>query len=286
MKKCLLITAFLFTCILSRAQVNLEAEFFSLPDTVTNEYLDTVSIKAQKPNDYWMVGVYGGASLHFGYFNPSRLIEPMFQYPVYGFSVVRHFTMFGIYPNMGFELGAQMNYEGYQYKANKETGYRAVESGAYKAMIKTPEAYILSHFHIDAGEYFKFIAKVGLYGGYRTQIHRVLDDDYADVPFYQEYVDKFRDYDKRWTYGLQGGVGFGIMVNPVEFHVNVQIKWGWNSFWQPDSASQFYYRFGYPLDGAITFGVYYQLTPRHGHSGAQLRKLARKMVEEQLQNHE
>ena len=194
--------------------------------------------------------------------------------------------MFGIYPNMGFELGAQMNYEGYQYKANKETGYRAVESGAYKAMIKTPEAYILSHFHIDAGEYFKFIAKVGLYGGYRTQIHRVLDDDYADVPFYQEYVDKFRDYDKRWTYGLQGGVGFGIMVNPVEFHVNVQIKWGWNSFWQPDSASQFYYRFGFPLDGAITFGVYYQLTPRHGHSGAQLRKLARKMVEEQLQNHE
>ena len=85
MKKCLLITAFLFTCFLSKAQVNLEAEFFSLPDTVTNEYLDSVSIKVQKPNDYWMVGVYGGASLHFGYFNPSRLIEPMFQYPVYGF---------------------------------------------------------------------------------------------------------------------------------------------------------------------------------------------------------
>lgn len=283
MKKCLLLLAFLCTSVLSRAQVNLETEFFSLPDTVTNEYLDSLSITVQKPNDYWMLGVYGGASVHFGYFNPSRLTEALFQYPVYGFSVVRHFSMFGIYPNMGFELGAQQNYEGYQFKTNKETGTRSVESGAYKTMIQVPEAFMLSHFHFDIGEYFKLIAKVGLYGGYRTKIHRVLDDKYADDPVCLQYVDKFRDYDKRWTYGLQGGVGFGIMVNPFEFHVNVQVKWGWNSFWRPDSLDPYYYRFGYPLDGAITFGVYYQLSPRHGHTGAQLRKLARQMVQEQQQ---
>ena len=72
MKKCLLLLAFLCTSVLSRAQVNLETEFFSLPDTVTNEYLDSLSITVQKPNDYWMVGVYGGASVHFGYFNQDQ----------------------------------------------------------------------------------------------------------------------------------------------------------------------------------------------------------------------
>ena len=99
-------------------------------------------------------------------------------------------------------------------------------------------------------------------------------------------MNTFRDYDKRWTYGVQGGVGFGLMFSPFEFHLNAQVKWGWESFWEPDYASKYYYRFAYPLDGAITFGVYYQLTPRYGHTRSQLRKLARKMVKEELEKHD
>ena len=76
----------------------------------------------------------------------------------------------------------------------------------------------------------------------------------------------------------------GLVFNPIEIHLNVNIKWGWGSFWQPDYSSPYYYRFGYPLDGTVTLGVYYQLTPRYGHTRAQLRKLARKMIEEQQQN--
>ena len=285
MRKALLTLAALFVAALSlRAQVDLEEEFFTLPDSLTNEYLDSLKLQVAKPNDYWMVGVYGGVSLQYGYFNPTRLTKFQMQYPVYGFSVVRHYTMFGLFPNMGMEFGFQQNYEGYEFKVNKETGYRSVESGAYKVMMPVPEVFYLSHFHLDTGEHFKLMAKVGIYAGYRLSIKRVLDDYYVGYEEYEQYVEQFRDYDRRWTYGVQGGIGAAVMFSPFEFHLNAQIKWGWNSFWQPDYYSPYYYRFGYPLDGAITFGIYYQITPRYGHTRAQLRRLAKKMVEESEAN--
>lgn len=259
------------------AQVDLEAEFFSLPDSVTAEYLDSTRIQSVAPNNYWLAGVFGGASLQYGFFNPTRLVRWQLQYPVFGFSFIRHYTMFGIFPNMALEFGAQQNYEGYEFKANEETGYRATESGAYKTLIKVPEAFFLTHFHIDASDHFKLLAKIGLYGGYRQSVERVLDFQFVGSS-YEQYVNEFRDYDKRWTYGVQGGLGIGIMIDPFEFHLNVQIKWGWESFWEPDYTSQYYYRFAYPLDIAPTFGLYYQLTPRHGHTRAQLRKMAKEIV--------
>lgn len=283
MKKRVLILFLLLSAVTLRAQVDLEKEFFSLPDTVTNAYLDSLSIEVTPPNDYWMVGAYGGASVQFGFWNPTRLTRGHWAGPVYGASIIRYFTMFGIFHNMGLEFGAQQNYEGYEFKFNKETGYRATESGAYKVTMKVPEAYFISHFHIDMGEHFKIMAKLGIYGGYRQSISRTLDEAFVGST-YEQFTGSFRDYDRRWTYGVAGGVGFGIMFSPVEIHVNAQVKWGWESFWNPDYASQYYYRFAYPLDGAITLGVYYQLTPRYGHTRAQLKKLARKMIQEQNEN--
>lgn len=281
MRKFLLSSAVLLvSALLANAQTDIDAEFFSLPENVTPEYLDSVEIKSVKPNDYWEIGVYGGASLQYGYFNPTRLVKWHLNYPVYGFSVIRHFTMFGIFPNMGMEFGMQQNYEGYEFKTNEETGNRSTESGAYKISMKVPEVFFLSHFHIDASEYFKLIVKAGLYGGYRTSIERTLDEAY-EASAYTEFVNAFRDYDRRWTYGVQGGLGFGIMLDPIEIHFNVQVKWGWESFWNPDYASPYYYRFAYPLDLAPTFGIYYHLTPRHGHTRGQLRKMAKEIVENQ-----
>ena len=61
-----LIGTLLLAAPLSFAQVDLQKEFFSLPDTVTNAYLDSVKINVKAPNDYWMAGVYGGASPPIG----------------------------------------------------------------------------------------------------------------------------------------------------------------------------------------------------------------------------
>ena len=287
MKKLIsLITCLVVVCTGLHAQTDVQSEFFSLPADVTPEYLDSMTVKTLPPNNYLMVGVYGGASLEFGYFNPARSVRACINAPVYGFSVVRYFTMFGIFPNMALEFGAQQNWEGYEFKTNKETGYRFTESGAYKVIMNVPEAFMLTQFHFDAGEHFKLLGKVGLYGGYRRSIERVLDDKFAAYPAYQDYVNTFRDYDNRFTYGVQGGAGFALMFDPIEIHVTAQIKWGWEYFWEPNYASKYYYRFGSPLDGALTLGLYYQITPRHGHSRAELRRMAREAAALELQQHQ
>ena len=151
--------------------------------------------------------------------------------------------------------------------------------------MEVPEVFMLTHGHIDMGQYAKIILKLGMYGGYRMNITRSRDNSrpgYLDPA----YVNAFRETDNRWSYGLQGGLGFGLMLDPVEVHLGVQIKWGWSSFYKPDTYSPYYYRFAYPLDGAVTLGVYYQLTKRRGHTRAALRQLARDYVAEEREQRE
>lgn len=263
--------------------IDLDQEFFHLPDTITNEYLDNIDIpKQNRINDYWIVGVHGGVSVQHGYFNPPREMNWYFNKPVYGFSITRYATMMNMFQVVGMELGFQHNFEGYNFKETETDGvvHRQNVDGAYEAYMEVPEVFLLTHGHLDIGDHFKFLIKAGMYGGYRMNITRI-------GPYVRdELVNTFKDTDNRWTYGVQGGLGFGLMFDPIEIHLGVQIKWGWSSFYQPNVASPYYYRFAYPLDGAITLGVYYQLTPRRGHTRAGLRKLARQVVAEEMQPRE
>ena len=259
--------------------IDLEEEFFQLPDSVTNEWLDNADMpRNAKINDYWIVGVHGGYSVEHGYFNPPRRVSPYFNKPVYGFSITRYATMMNMFPNLGMEVGFQHNYEGYNFKEYESDGaiYRQDIDGAYEAYMEVPEVFMLTHGHLDMGQHAKIILKAGMYGGYRMNITRIGPRVQKDI------VNSFKDTDNRWTYGVQGGLGFGLMFDPLEVHLGVQIKWGWSSFYQPDVASPYYYRFAYPLDGAITLGVYYQLTKRRGHTRGALRRMAREMVKEEM----
>ena len=93
--------------------IDLEEEFFQLPDSVTNEYLDSTPLpKKARINDYWMVGVHGGVSLQYGYFNPPRQTSFYPNLPVWGVSITRFATMMNTFPNLGMEVGFQHNYEG------------------------------------------------------------------------------------------------------------------------------------------------------------------------------
>lgn len=285
-KKLILIGVLLLAGLTSRAQVDLEAEFFSLPDEITGEYLDSVTVQKMPLNNYWAAGVFGGVTLNYAMFNPTRYTRWMAQYPAYGFSIIRHYTMFNMFPNMALEFGAQMGHEGYEFKINKETGLRTnVEpgTGSYKVYMKVPEVFFLTHFHGDISDHFKLMFKIGVFGGYRLDIKRDIDERYAVYEKYSSTQYQFMDYDRRISYGVRGGAGFGLMFDPIEIHVMVQGKWGWSSFWKPDYTSPYYYRFGYPLDAGLTIGVYYQLTPRFGHTGSELRKLAKKIVQEENQ---
>ena len=261
--------------------IDLEEEFFHLPDSVTDEWLDAAPLpKKARINDYWIVGVHGGVSLQYGYFNPSRQVSIYPHLPVYGFSITRYATMMNTFPNVGMEVGFQHNYEGYNFKEFEMDGYkyRHEIDGAYEAYMEVPEVFFLTHGHFDFGQYVKAIFKVGMYGGYRTNITRI-------GPGVTEAIaHSFQDTDNRWSYGVQGGLGLGLMLDPIEIHLGVQFKWGWSTFYQPNKYSPYYYRFAYPMDGAVTLGVYYQLTKRRGHTRSALRKLARDYVAEEREN--
>ena len=218
--------------------IDLEQEFFQLPDSVTNEWLDATPLpKKARINDYWIVGVHGGVSLQYGYYNPPRQTRFYPNLPVWGVSITRFATMMNTFPNLGMEVGFQHNYEGYnfkEYEVDKDT-YRQDIDGYHEAYMEVPEVFILTHGHIDMGQYAKINLKLGMYGGYRMNIHRIHDKEYP-VYYDTEIADAFRDTDNRWSYGVQGGLGFGLMFDPIEVHLGVQVKWGWSSFYKPDDA--------------------------------------------------
>ena len=272
--------------------IDLEQEFFQLPDSVTNEWLDATSLpKKARINDYWIVGVHGGVSLQYGYYNPPRQTRFYPNLPVWGVSITRFATMMNTFPNLGMEVGFQHNYEGYNFKEYEVDGidgkdtYRQDIDGYHEAYMEVPEVFLLTHGHIDMGQYAKINLKLGVFGGYRMNIHRIHDNGYS-VYHDPAIANDFRDTDNRWSYGLQGGLGFGLMLDPIEVHLGVQVKWGWSSFYKPDVVSPYYYRFAYPLDGAVTLGVYYQLTKRRGHTRTALRRLAREYLEQEREQKE
>ena len=259
--------------------IDLEKEFFHMPDSVTEEWLDETPLPGKvRINNYWIVGVHGGVSAQYGYFNPSRLVNIYPHLPVYGFSITRFATMMNTFQIVGMEVGFQHNFEGYNFKEYEVEGtpYRQDIDGANEAYMEVPEVFVLTHGHYDFGDYVKAIVKLGMYGGYRTSITRI-------GPRVSESIaNSFQDTDNRWSYGVQGGLGLGLMLDPIEIHLGVQVKWGWSTFYQPNKYSPYYYRFAYPLDGAVTLGVYYQLTKRRGHTRSALRRLARDYVAEQM----
>ena len=206
--------------------------------------------------------------------------------------MTRFATMMNTFPNLGMEFGFQHNYEGYKFKeyeidagTERATTVRSSIDGYHEAYMEVPEVFLLTHGHLDMGRFVKINLKGGVFGGYRMNITRIRDDSYSS-DFDPEYANAFYDTDNRWTYGIQGGVGLGLMLDPIEFHLGVQVKWGWSPFYPPDKYNQFYYRYAYPMDGAVTFGVYYQLTKRRGHTRSALRRLARDYVAEERETKE
>lgn len=266
-----------------------QIEFFALPDSLTAEYLDSLEVpSAVKTNDYWMVGAFGGGTLINGYWNPPRTVSTTPLFGAYGVSVIKYTTMLNMFRMVGLEFGLQKTYEGYFFKENKETGLTPNIMGSQSAKIDVYEANLLAHFHFDIGDHFKLMIKGGLYGGYRYRIHREgpyvreqMEDDFVmDLPTNGDQVYS----DERLTYGVEAGLGFGVMFDPVEIHIGALGKWGWREYHNPNYLSPYYYRFSYPFDIMLQVGVYYQLTPRHGHTRRELRRMARNIVQSSIEN--
>lgn len=246
-----------------------------IADTLTDAFLDTVQVKKKlKLNDYSLIGVQYGAALSQVMWNPTQnqkmVLIPMnvgVTYTLYG-------KMFGYMPFFGIQTGIFYAREGYEFEQNEDTGYIPDVAGAKKAVMDVLEVPILSHMHVDFW-HFKIIAQIGMYAGYRMAINR---EAVRPGSMDTSIANSFLKTDNRFDYGIKGGLGFGLVFDPIELHIQAMYKHSLSSLYEPDHNSQYYYRYAYPSNIIISAGLHFQLTRRSGLSKKELKKQAREIV--------
>ena len=249
----------------------------AIEDTLTNEYLDTLKIhKELQLNDYSMIGVQYGAGLSRVSWNPPQKQDMLLMPMNVGIFYTKYGKMFGYMPYFGFEAGLVYTTEGYQFKYNEEDDYTYTIEGAEKAVMQVIEMPLLAHMHVDFWN-MKIIANIGCYAGYRLSIERFPG---VTGSVKDEVAHSFLETDNRFDYGLKGGVGIGLVFDPIEIHIKGMYKHSFSSLYQPDYYSEYFYRFAYPANFILSAGIHYQLTKRTGQTKAQLKKLAKEMVYE------
>ena len=282
MKKIILITLILSTFCLQAGARKVKKDTmdieFTLTDTLTNEYLDSLNIRKKVSiNDYSMIGLQYGAGLSQVMWNP-KFKQEMIVMPInVGFTYTLYGKMFGYMPFFGFQVGVFYGKEGYQFKYNEDNDYTMTIQGADRAVYDIIEVPVLSHMHFDFWK-MKIIANIGFYGGYRLKVQRFPFRGEFLRPEYAATEHSFLETDRRWDYGIKGGLGFGLVFDPIEIHVTAMYKHSLSSLYDPDYYSQYYYRYAYPSNIIISAGVHFQLTKRTGKTKAQLKKEAKEIV--------
>ena len=235
---------------------------------------DSTSIapKERPINDYIMVGVNYGVTFSNMYYSPAKHNRAWQFSPNYiSVMFTKHSKMFDILPYFALTMGVAHGYEGFGFKRDPETGRSQDLDGAEQGTIEVFEIPALAQIHADFHP-GKFMANVGVYGGWRNSISR------SGPRLDPEFTNRFRPYENRLDYGLQGGAGFALMLDPIEIHVNALLRWSWSSLYKPDYASPYYYRYAYPIDIIASVGIHYQLTKRSGKTSRELRQQARDIV--------
>ena len=257
------------------ASFGASAQVDIIVDTLTDEYLDTVQVKKKlKINDYSLLGVQYGVGLSQVMWNPSKNQKMLILPYNFGVTYTLYGKMFGYMPFFGFQTGIFYTKEGYQF--DTESKYVDNVEGAQKAVLDVLEVPILSHIHIDFW-HMKIIAQIGLFAGYRLGIHRYSGET-STVP--DELVRSFKSTDIRFDYGIKGGVGFGLVFDPIEIHFQAMYKHSLSSLYTPDHYDRDYYRFAYPSNIIVSAGVHFQLTKRSGMTKKELKKKAKSIVYE------
>lgn len=287
MKKLTIILAILiaFSCAVTDARerkrdtVNVE---ITLTDTLSNEFLDTLNIKKKLVlNDYSMIGVQGGVGLSQVMWNPKYKQEMILMPVNFGVMYTRYGKMFGYMPYFGLQVGLLYAQEGYQFKSDKDDPEKIPNTiqGADKAVFDVVELPLLTHCHIDMWK-MKIIANIGMYAGYRLKVQRFPYGGEFRNPAYAETEFSFLETDRRWDYGIKGGVGFGLVFDPLEIHITAMYKHSFSSLYDPDYYSQYYYRYAYPSNIVISAGLHFHLTKRTGKTKTELKKQAKEIVYE------
>lgn len=257
-------------------------------DTVqySAEYLDTVQVrKGTIINDYTTLGFNAGVTFSRMLFNPVKDHDFVFAPHYYSFYYTRHCKMFGYLPYFALKIGVEYGHNGFEFKTNKSTGLIYHDNGITKCDMTMISVPAMAEIHVDIDP-IKVFADVGAYGGYRLTINRswpASQDKYID----EKYHTSFRDYERRWDYGLHGGAGIAFVFSPVEIHLGAMVRWSWSDLYAPDYLDEtyhpyprntYYYRFASPLDIMVYAGVHFHLTKRKGKTVKMLKREAYDIV--------
>lgn len=261
-------------CTVVHAQNELLPKGLSV-ETYSNEFLDTLNVKKKLSiNDYSMIGFQYGVGLSQVSWNPAQKQDMVFIPMNIGLTYTKYGKMFGYMPYFGFQIGLIYTQEGYQFEYNEEKDYTYRIQGAEKAVYDVVEMPMFFQFHYDLWN-FKIMAQVGCYAGYRLAIERFPGKTGSVA---EEMKHTFLDTDRRWDYGIKGGIGFGLVFDPIEIHFQAMYKYSMGTLYDPDHYSEIYYRFAYPTNIIVSAGVHYHLSKRSGKTKAELKKQARDMV--------
>lgn len=241
---------------------------------MTDEYLDTVNVKKSFVlNNYSMIGIQYGVGISSMSFSPEKRQSSLFTPRHFGITFTTYSKLFGFMPYFGLEAGVFYGQGGYKFKKDHEGNYTSTVDHAIECTYDYIEVPMMMHLHLDL-QNFKLIANAGMYGGYRYKVHRIWEEGYDDP----EHTDAFYDYDIKFDYGLKGGLGFGVVFDPVEFHIKGLVRYGFGSIYKPDYHSKDHFRFAKPFDIEICVGACIQLTKRTGKTRGMLRREAYDMV--------
>lgn len=246
-------------------------------DEFPNEYLDTLTVEKKiEINDYTMIGVHYGIGLSQVMFNPTQKQNMMFVPVNFGISFTKYGRMFGYMPFFGIEAGLLYTKEGYQFEKNEKDGIVTIGKveGAEKAIMEVVEAPVLMVGHYDMLN-FKLMLKLGCYAGYRLSVERFP----GETGYVKPEIEKaFLDTDRRIDYGIKGGLGFGLVFEPLEIHIQALYKHSLSSLYNPNYYSEYYYRFAFPSNISITAGLHFHLSKRTGKTKADIKKAAKGIV--------
>lgn len=278
MKKFIISFLFLAGALAANGQEKIEMEDITSMEQVAalkDSDLDSIDVKQKLfINDYTMVGIQYGAGVCRTFWNPRVEQDMVFVPANIGVTYTRYGKMFGYMPFFGFQAGVFYGQDAYQFKYNEQYDYTYTIEGAEKAIIDVVEVPVLCHVHYDMWN-FKLMVNIGAYAGYRLSIQRFPGKTGSVNP---EYEHAFTPTDRRFDYGIKGGVGFGLVFDPIEIHINATYKHSLSSLYDPDHSSPYYYKFAYPASLVVSAGVHFQLTKRTGKTKASLKKEAREMV--------
>jgi hypothetical protein len=239
--------------------------------------LDSIDVKKKLIiNDYSMIGVQYGAGVNRTNWNPRVEQDLVFMPMNVGVTYTRYGKMFGYMPYFGFQAGLFYGHEGYEFEYNEEKDYTYKIEGAEKALFEVIELPVLSHLHFDFW-HMKIIAQIGCFAGYRLSIERFPGHTGNVLPEVQK---SFLPSDKRFDYGLKGGLGFGLVFEPIELHFQAMYKHSFSTLYAPDHYSEYYYRYAYPMNLVISAGIHFHLTKRSGMTKKEIRQKAKSIVYE------